>query len=202
MTTAEGRAALLNAISPSLRGMIRQQYGPDSCIASTRIGLDLLERLHVEAEAARVDVMLFSPAFAQRVMAEGRLPSSAAERERWVAETGGHSVGLGVDTPGKPGLHLGIVVEKRVLWDLSIDQASRPQHDLVIPGPLVMPIDAAFLAGKPRELSVSNGTRLVYRKLKMTHDWKERSPNWRKDGRDAPIRRRIVEAMLEAFGSG
>ena len=190
---------------PLRRAMLSDEggrYKRDSCIAASRIGMDFLAELGIHSEAVRVEAMLISADLANRYRQEGRLPSSQEERERWVAETGGHSVGLGYPMgDGKPGLHVVLLVAGRWLWDLSIDQADRRHLGLRVPGPLAIDLEdaEAFKRGKVWQRSTEDGDFVSYRiAAERSEDWRQ-SNNWRRDGRDAPDRRELVEALLASL---
>jgi hypothetical protein len=151
--------AYLTAIGPPVRRAMLEMYNRDSCIGATRIAISLLERQGIDAYALSVTCAVFNKAFIERVEGAGRWPESVTEREQWHAESGAHSIGVGHGGdmgPDKWPGHLVAIVQRRCLWDLSIDQAERPQYDMLFPTPLVVPMWAApggpepFLRGRER----------------------------------------------------
>lgn len=193
---------VMEVMGPFLRKTMLQRYRLDSCIAASRIGMDFLAGLGIPSEAVRVEAMFFSADMVNRFRREGRMPNSVEERERWVAETGGHSVGLGVTLPdGSPGLHVVLLVDGAHLWDLSADQADRPAHGLRVPDPMVGPVDVrAFKRGTPLTAQSHDGAVAVYRISKDRYEQWRQSNNWRKDGRDAADRAALVQALLRGLG--
>jgi hypothetical protein len=201
---------LLEALGPALRREMRPGYGADSCIAAVRIGLDALARLGVrDAYPLRVTVMAVNRAYHEQVERHRQLPRSVEEREAWHRETGAHSVGLGF--PVGPshrqhrdperfdpaGLHLVAVVERAFLWDPSLDQATRPEHDLVLE-PLVVEAPFWFLMGNdPLMLNGTDGAVLRYQARHGAADNRSylESPNW--GARDAEKRALVVSRTLD-----
>jgi hypothetical protein len=193
------REPLLRTLSGPLRKLIRQRYKSDSCIASARIAIDVLTQLDIKAEPLAVDAMIFNREFVALMDQHGRLPESVAEREEWVADTGAHSVGIGVPTDTSEGLHMVVIVEDHWLWDLAIDQAARPERGIILDRPILAPVTPEFLAAEqPVAGRNAEGVLIVYRARPNYEPWLI-SPNWRADGHDAPDRQRMVELTLRAI---
>ena len=197
---------LLESIGPPLRRTILQFYRPDSCIASVRIGIDVLAGLGLQASPLMVQTNIFNAAMV-RLLEErnGELPDDRAERMALFEAVGAWGLGLGMRDPERTdqdpetsGIHVVAIVEQALLWDLSIDQASRPQHNMLIGEPLVADTTPAFLAGRaPLGLPESHGLGLIAITARP-HDRRYAvSQNWRRDGRDAPLNARIVAAVLD-----
>jgi len=190
---------LLRVLGPELRRVILTEYKADSCIASTRIGIDLLAELGVPARPLRVEVMAYTVGYARRIEAEGRMPRNQAERIAWTDETNGWALGIGVEAGTPGGIHLVALVDDHLLWDLSIDQASRPERNMPIEGPIVLDTDDAFRKGRRLLRVTDDKTILVYRVSKLKGMPWSQSNNWRKDGRDAQVRQAIVQEALRAI---
>jgi hypothetical protein len=211
MTTTARTEKFLTMMGPPLRRAIRQRYNPDSCVASSSIGLDVLGRLGYEARPISVRTMLANRQFVERLRREGHVPQNAAERERWFIESGCHAIGLGVpdptDTETNPivnGLHVALLVENAWLWDLSIDQASRPAHGLVITEPFVGHVGMSrnykkWLRGKSDILFEAPGQGIVVYQLKPDDRRYEQHPNWVMTSRDVLARQEIATEAISAL---
>lgn len=146
---------LLRDIGPVTRRQIVRHFRADSCIASTRIGLTLCEAmLHLESYPLSVQLSIYNRALIERATREGGLPATRKVTQRWAKESGAWSIGLGYPmpdlTPGRWPGHLVLIVERHWLWDLSIDQANRPQHGIEFHQPVLLPVTEAFLRGRER----------------------------------------------------
>lgn len=131
------------------------------------------------------------------------MPGSAAERERWVAETGGTSIGIGYGLgpralAGSWDGHLVVIVARRWLADVTLGQASRPEEGLEL-GPVVLPVGEPFLHGNaPLLMERRDGTVLRYDAQPGRRDYRA-SPDW--SGREMR-RREVVKRALIAAGVG
>lgn len=196
-------ASLLELIGPPLRRTILKFYGADSCIASTRVAIDVLEGLGLNARPLMVETEVFNAAMIRLIEADA-IPDDPAERIRKFDETGAWGLALGKPDPRRTdvpkelmGIHVVAIVQERLLWDLSIDQASRPQRNMSLEGPLVFATTPAFLAGRePLVVAESKGMGMIRIKPKPADTRYTVSPNWQPDGHDAPKRREIVGAAL------
>lgn len=199
----------LAVLGPPLRRAILRHYNPDSCVASSAIGLAILLELGFEARPLSVKAMLANQSFVERAQRDGRVPRNAEERERWFVESGCHAIGLGVpdrtDTDINPlvnGLHVALLVQNRWLWDLSIDQASRPRHGIVIREPFLgdagrSPNFRKWLRGQAQITWQAPGHGMILYTVKPRDGRYLEHPNWVANSRDAQIRRAIAaEAIL------
>jgi hypothetical protein len=96
---------------------------------------------------------------------------------------GGWSVGLGY-TPhgyiGNPVGHLvAILPDERIMVDASIDQASRPLREIVMPPVVVAHVGEEFVEGTATAGFKYNGCRVVY-KPEPTNQSYRQSTNWTK----------------------
>jgi hypothetical protein len=122
----------------------------NSCVFTTRVGLQVLEQVGVVARPVPVYVSVHN-------MEAWRLSQDRIPVEEWPASA--HSVGIneaGATRPG-PGWngHLVLVVKQpgqpRLLIDLTADQFDRPIRNLVVGGPVFMDIspDATWTPHDP-----------------------------------------------------
>jgi hypothetical protein len=203
----------LALLGPPLRRAILRHYTPDSCVASSAIGKLVLDELGFEVKPISLTAMLVNQQWLERAEREGHVPKSVEERERWFIENGAHAIGLGIfdpkDTQIDPlvnGLHLGLLVDGTWLWDLSIDQASRPMHGIVIREPFLgnvakSPNRRDWLRGKTSIQWSAPGQGLIVYSVKPHDERYLQHPNWRADGRDADKRQAIAtEALLALKG--
>jgi hypothetical protein len=205
------RTPLLRGIGPGLRRAILEHYAVNSCIASTRIAIDLLAELEIAARPLSVRAAVLNLPMRELVERHGRFPRDGAERERWFEESKAAGVGLGYPDPERTdiapeanGIHLVAIVEERFLWDLTIDQAMRPQYGIVVPEPIVAHIPKPRLFLNAREpLTVQGIGGVVVRYDAGPNDRRyARSPNWASDGADAETRARLTLGALRAIQYG
>jgi hypothetical protein len=205
VTAATDRRPFLALLGPVLRSNILRHYTPDSCVASTAIGKLVLDHLEIPSEPVSLRAMLANHAWMQRAEREKHLPQDAEERERWFTESGAHAIGLGVpdsNWAGHPlvnGLHLGLLVDGGWLWDLSIDQASRPQHGIVIKEPFLGDVSKSpnrqkFLQGKHMLTWEAPGHGLVAYTVKPDDKRYLEHPNWRTDEHGTDVETRTAVA--------
>jgi hypothetical protein len=114
---------IVEALARVARPIIRRTWRPDSCVASTRVGLDVLKAYGVQARPWACMAQVWNPTMVAAV--NRGLPAEAAQ-----LEPGAWSVGIGMadDQLG----HL-VIVTPTWIVDLSIDQASRPDRDMGLP---------------------------------------------------------------------
>lgn len=188
---------LLQYAGRILREESRQYLRADSCIASTWLGMQVLALLHVRAMYALVvEATVSNRLWWDRLKAAETSPSTA-ERQKWIVD-GGWSLGVGVaSSPPRLGGwngHLVAIVSRRWLWDLSIDQASRPEKGLQLPPCVVAPVDEAFLRGKRTLVGEFENGVITYDARPGDRTY-QASPNWDYDPRPAPIVTRTIERL-------
>lgn len=129
--TAEQRR-LFDAITDLARPVILTQYTADSCIASTRLGLDVLAYFGVPATEMPLHVGVYNAEAVALLEGGMTFPELAEELQRHsVEEDGGPwSVGIGPGGGGYAG-HLVITVPSLgVVIDLSADQFTREHKNI------------------------------------------------------------------------
>lgn len=187
--------AILQRLLKHARSEILKEFRADSCIASTAIGIDILTHFGVLAEPLPVRTLIFNEPFAARVAKLQSWPTGQQVRE-WSDEDGSHSVGIGVGTqqPNKWAGHLVVLVEKRLLVDLSIDQASRPQYNMLLQ-PFCVEVDEEFLSGSPK---VFKFNQVVIRIDHLIgNEGYTKSPDWLFAGRRNNIIANTLKLMSE-----
>jgi hypothetical protein len=184
---------------PRLCEVVREElrigtlYRPDCCIAATAILIDVLDYFRLTARPLSVIVTVFNPAMSERIEREGMPTLEEAERDWFPHGCYSLAVGVGDPQPGKWPGHLVASLAGKVLIDLTLDQADRPQHDIVLPMPIIAPFPPEFLTEDGQMAGKVNGCRIVYearpgdRSFERSNDW--RSKKRRADVVGAAIRR-------------
>jgi hypothetical protein len=184
-----------------------RHYTPDSCVASTAIGKLVLDHLDIPAEPVSLKALLVNHAWIKRAEREGKIPDSTEERERWFIESGAHAIGVGIYDPDSDvpaivnGLHVGLLVDNAWLWDLSIDQANRPQYGIVIKEPFLggyghSPRRQRWLQGKDAMTWEAPGQGVIVYTTKPGDKRYLEHPNWRADGNDVATRMAIAAEVI------
>jgi hypothetical protein len=188
---------VLHALETHGRRVLREAgLKPDSCIAATRVGLEVLRYFGISAEELPVGMMVFNGPMLALMHRLQRLPT-VAEIE---AEPGAWSVGVGVKPPGllednRTGGwdgHLVILTEPfaddvRWLIDLSVDQASRPQYGILMPECILAEATPGFLAGAQRLVGEGpNGMTITYEAHPENTDYRT-APDWHMAGQQPEV---------------
>lgn len=176
---------------------MRSDYGADSCIAAARLTVDVLERFGVQADGLRVKTAVYNRPFWEAVE-RGMAPPAvlAAVPEAW-------SVGLGAEENDKS-LHVVAWAptlpgsSQALLVDLAIDQATRPQHAMILTPQVLLirrGIAEGFESGMPMAFK-RNDCVFAYEKHRGGDAPWRNSPNW--GDRDAPLREAIIARAMAA----
>lgn len=173
-------AALCNVGRP----MILQDASADSCIASTKIAMEVFEHFGYAPQAIGVKAVV-----ANRMLAEVLDSGAATLTDETSWPPGAWCVAMGF---GDEGRHVVCVVDDLML-DLSLDQSSRPAKGIELSASTFR-IVPEFLGGEPMGFS-HNGTAIVYSRT-FNDGWWKKSPNWQ--NRDAPLRKKVVGAVIRA----
>jgi hypothetical protein len=169
----------LTAVMDAACTVFPRHYRPDGCIAAARLLVDVFGRLHVPCRPLAVVVDVFNPAMVARSAAEGgRLPRDTEEYRRWIDESGCWWLTLGGGDP-EPGTwpgHVAVAAWDRVLLDLTLPQASRPQRGIVL-APAAVQVWPEVLDGSCRRVVAMHGCELHYqarpedRSFMLSADW-------------------------------
>jgi hypothetical protein len=195
--TARQTRQVLAALAVQARPRILQRWREDSCIATTRICLDVCRALDISARPAAVTATAFNAPLVRWIREHPR--GTIDEMREFQRVSDGHSVGVGYPEgtnsqgPGWSGHLVLLAPAKSPKWllDASIDQASRPQHAMRLT-PTVIDIDREFMSGKVLESYMPDGTMLWHQLI----DNKQylQSPDWT----DRARRQQIVADILNA----
>jgi hypothetical protein len=193
--------AKLNAVRDAACAVFPRHYRPDSCIAAARVLVDAFDRLHVRVRPLSVTVDVFNPAMVARASAEGgRVPETDEEYQRWVEESGCWwlTLGIGDPEPGKWPGHVTVVAWDRVLIDLTLPQASRPQRGIVL-APAAIQVWAEVLTGAERRVVTMHGCELHYRARPQDRSFMG-SRDWQCRDRHKEVVSEIVRRARDELG--
>jgi hypothetical protein len=193
-------AAVMNAACE----VFLPRYRPDSCIAAARVLIDVFDRLHAKVRPLSVVVDVINAAMVARAEAEGgRLPADTEEYQRWIEESGCWWLTLGCGGDPKPGRwsgHVAVVAWEKVLIDLSLAQASRPQRGIVL-APAAIQVGRDFLSGSDRRVVPMNGSELHYLARPEDRSFM-RSPDWCDRQRHRDVVREILRRARDELSQG
>jgi hypothetical protein len=161
---------LLRLYVEHAEAVLRERFRPDCCLNATRVGLECMTALRLNAEPLSVRCTAANRGYLEVVKKLGRLPELPEElgARAWcvaVDDRGdsvqftGSAAEAGADT-GWPG-HLVMIVQRRWLVDGSTRQMRRPQRGLEVPDVLVAEVGDKFLRKKkPRFVRLSDAAVL------------------------------------------
>lgn len=200
MYSIKQRVEVVRLLVEMARPMILRRFRPSSCIASTRVAIDVLARFGMPAEPLPVTVYICNEIFARHVERVGQ-PATEEEARRLFEVDGGHTILIGdrpdADTQGYPG-HLVCLLRPDLMIDLSIDQATRPQKGIVL-RPFAVPVTADFVDGRSARVVGQNGCVLRYQR--HPHRGFKNSGDWRDASRTAPIVDEIARKIRQRLRS-
>jgi len=164
-----------------------------SCVASTRIAIEVLKKFNISARPLPVRVQAYN-AVAQRLLEEGKREQIMTSNTAW-------SIGLGYDTRklkhGFPG-HLVSYVIDRYLLDLTIDQLSRPEKHMTL-SPLCVDVGADFKSGAVKYTENGDEVYLFYEYASDLETLFRKGNYWTNLPRRQGSIRRITEALAQEF---
>ena len=180
------------------RMMLDAGAAHNSCVAACKVYCQIAETVGLDARPLTVETSVFNPVFAEFIKQHGLDPSEEQMRE--MGEQGGRYVVLGARDEGDEGDegetpsesnwsgHLVAILSangrRPVVVDLTIDQANRPDKDILIPDPIVFEAPPGFVDG----VGVATGycvtpaglNAMVYRAFPEDISF-ESSPEWQLD---------------------
>lgn len=176
----ELRGIALQEIAEATRETVLKRWNPDSCIASTRVAMEVCRDFGLRSYPLEV-VAAFATRKAYGLMAQN-LPHKGVE--------GAWSVALGFPRTEKERLarekpivgntwygHLVLMVENEWLLDASADQASRPQHGMIVK-PFARHVGPRFATEGSEDSWFAHDTYHEYvSSPSVDKRWKE-SPDW------------------------
>jgi hypothetical protein len=176
------RDAVLQLAADVVRPVVLTEFAADSCIATSRVLIEVLRRLNIPARPWAVNLLMFNPAGWD--LYQDGIPVREWPADAW-------SVGFRGDRPGEVG-HVAVVAGARLI-DASLDQAARPDRGMPPIPPTVFALPAGidldradqglvYQAGPTRLVYAPSGSRLY-----------ASSSNWRRD--HPAIRACVAEAV-------
>lgn len=196
------------------RAEVLRDFRADSCIASTRVAVDALAYFGIPARPLSVKAAYYNRQAAEHAARIGRLLESPEETIAWSKEDGSWGIGIGyapdesaqTDAEKWAG-HLVAIAGDRLLIDLSLDQADRPQYDIKF-APVSFRLSteeqAMFLQPEGRIERFYRGGILFY--TAFPHDQSfQNSQNWpsgQADGATARTIERIAQALRIIYWQG
>jgi hypothetical protein len=176
----------LDEVAQAARAAVLESFRPDSCIATTRVTIDVLAYFGYTGQPLAVKTAVFNQ-HAWRLLHAG-VPVS-----EWPPEA--HSIGIGGAGQHRPGRwdgHL-VAVTTTHMIDGSLDQMSRPARGIILPGPGVFEIPAGRRGASPGTLTFRRGDGTVIMYEPIPDDLWRRSVNW--SAKTPDIRRAIGTAI-------
>lgn len=146
----------------------------DNCVMSSRIAYELFKYYGLNPKPLAVSVTVGNPRYTELLGLHGP-PTSREQLDEWVAQ-GAFCMGITGHrkAPPKPGYwngHLVTVCEDTLL-DLSLDQCSRPQHNMEVEE-LYARVPQRFLEGSERAVFIhATGCVVIYEIEPWNEGWK------------------------------
>ena len=163
----------------------------NSCIACTKILVELGVTVGLDIRPLTVEASVFNPIFTEHIKEHGIDPDE--DDMVRLGEAGGRFVVLGArdDREPKPGMWPGHMVavmrakgKPTTVIDLSIDQAHRPKKDINIIDPLVFGVPEGFVQGSAvaTGICVTSAGQIcfIYRAFPGDTSF-EAAPDWQRD---------------------
>lgn len=195
--------ALVDAAGPIIRPLVLDWFSADSCVATTRITIDVLAYFGIVAKPLPVRAVIFNSE-ALLLLEQGASPEGLHEAvfARSVAEPGGPwTMGLGfgmAEDDANEGRHvIAWLPRLSMAADFSVDQASRPHKGLDLP-PLAFPtppstMEEGHVFGCTVSQPAPYGPAAV--EYQVTTDWFTKSPNWRRASTGTPDARSVFSSV-------
>jgi len=182
------------------RPILLKHFTPNCCIGASAVTIKVLRALGFQATPLPVKVRIYNPEFIRQAVRMGKLPSPT--------ELQGNSWAVGIGWPA-PHLtdfigHLVVIASASAnssttnpggwfLIDASIQQASRPNKDLVLPPVLIKEVPLDFRLGRsPLTIDEPFGL-LIYQPFKNM-SWR-RAPDWLDSKRHAQPVQEILDKL-------
>lgn len=190
-----GNPQNLRRFSGITREACVEGFDKDSCIAATRVGLDVLGHFGVAAAPLTVEAEVFNAIQIQLLRERGGPPKDWKEAGEWMRQ-GAWAHGIGTrESRGREGWpgHLVMIVGERQLVDLSIGQANKPEKGIVLGEPIVCEVTRPFMQERERLVLTKDGILLTYLARSRDLSYRQR-PEWRSD---QPLTRLVVERTIK-----
>jgi hypothetical protein len=181
---------LFRALGPLVAPALEQIFDRrDLCILATRVAIETARYFGIQAVPLPVKLIAYNADFARHVAAKFADVEDRTKPQTWGDSS--WSVGIGYGKPYEPGKwdgHL-IAVGTGCFADFSIQQAERPQYNIITGKALVGPWHGEQMWKAENE----TGTVIEYYRLMNTGAWRN-APDWRDEKR----RRKVVGQLIRA----
>lgn len=197
----------LETFAKVARDEILLDFKIDSCIASTRITIEVMRRLKVKARPLAVEATVYNEGFHDAVTAEGWPDTSDTEAfHAWCDKHNAWS--LGIDRSQSqgdmrwPGHLVALVGRSPYLVDAAADQMSRPKKGIEMPGVFVQPLyQTGFVTGQQPAIFTGEEDGkvkqvVVYRAFPDDRSYNT-APDWKEPNRFMPAVERIVKHLTQ-----
>jgi hypothetical protein len=187
-------ADILSRFAAVARQEILQGHISPSCIASTWIAVEVLQRLGLKAHAREVVATVGNGAYATLWRRYGP-PKTREQLDQWYRDFGADTTGIGHDQmPGGIGGHLIATIGDELVIDASLDQAACVMDDVRIPPVVIFPIDPR---GLPNGITryVSSVLFVEYVDRPVVGDYRA-SPDWGRTPEVQTAVERIVQHIV------
>lgn len=181
-------ASVLDALVEVARPIILEEFNLDSCIATTRIGIDVLDYFGIKATALPISAVVFNKEALDLLTSGTSMEDLKAIMAAIpIDEPGGPwSIGVGAGGPLKhndwAGHLIATIPEASTIIDLSIDQASRPHKNFtLVPYHAVLDEDDWWSGKEPMAtFSNADGCYLLLDRRVPDPVGYLSSPNWKR----------------------
>jgi hypothetical protein len=177
---------VLNLYKNVARREILKDFREDSCIASTRITIRVLNHFGYKAEPLPVECIVYNPEWVNCVIAGFHPPvHSEADLKSWCERHGAWSLGIGIDKKTTVGHLITILPRYGLIVDASLSQANRPAKNISLPPVFIGNLTESVWMYKIEKCL------LLYRPVIENKSYLE-SPNWMYDSQT----NRATEAII------
>lgn len=183
--------AVVEALVARAPEILATEFRVDSCIGSTKVGLQALRYFGVNAKPCSVRALAANPVATVALEAGAKTPDELPEGWWTVV------VDVRSENDGRWGGHLTILLpDLRGLVDLTLGQFARPEHDLDVPPAASFSLTDRFLSGGEEGWRLDNGCSVAY----GLHDTRTytNTPGWRRPYNE--LTGRVIRAMKDDLG--
>lgn len=189
------------------------EFGIQTCILASRIGMQVLKHYKVRCRAIPCDLTIYNAAFVERISVEGRMPKDDREAKKWSKQDGSWALGTsGTGRSNAQGRFDGHVVimayhnveagdTDGVLIDLALFQMSRPSRDINLQA-VAASTPKGFMEGDMRSIAVVNRCFVYHRRLLDSTDWMRTNDWLDKERRHFIIERTIAKIDSSLLKAG
>jgi len=190
--------SLLDRLCPVVREEMLKVCVPNCCIATVAVLRRVFRHHGFEARGLPVSVVIRNARMVRAIAKGMAIPDNPVALREWMKATGSWSVGIVPESllesfaRGYPGFggHLVCHVQD-VFVDACLEQANRPEWEIVLPKFFVSEMPPKFLHGEGMLVGSMNGCEVAYRPL-HDHTWRKAN-DWTSERRYRETVNRIIE---------